>query len=362
MRLRKVFFGTCLAAACIGMIGCGKNDKNSGTSYLKKVNLGTYKKVEVEKVSTEPTEEEIQEKVETYLQTIKSKDKKVDKGETVNIDYVGTINGKEFEGGSYNGYNLKIGSGSFIQGFEEQLIGKTVGKTYKINVTFPKDYTKELAGKKATFEVTINYIAAKQLTDAIVKADDSNDFKTAKEFKENIIGELEDELESRADSTIKTSIINNIVENSKFKNIEGDIEKELKAQIEQIEKNYNITLKKYAQEMGSDEKTVRAQLKSSAESYVKQTIVLLAIAEKEDITLSEKEFESNVQKTLDEYKAAGYEMTKEELYKQVGSKAETKKYFLQRAVQALKESSDCNILQAEGNAPDGLFRQLLPRP
>lgn len=331
MNLKKIALGTCLVLACVGMVGCKKSkvDKNS---YLSKVELGKYKGVEVEKVSTEPTKDAIQDEINTYLQTIKSSKKKVEKGDTVNIDYVGTINGEEFEGGSYDGYNLEIGSGNFVKGFEEQLIGKLVGKKYKVKVTFPKDYAQDVAGKKAVFDVKINYISAKKLTDDIVKNDKSNDFKTVKEYKDSVIAKLEEDLEKSADNTIKTAIVKAIVDKSKFKNIDADINKELESSIEQIKTYYNFTLEEYASKMGSDVDTVKKQLKAAAENYVKQTTVLMAIAEKENITLSDKEFSSKVQKTVDESKSQGYEVTKEELFKQLGGKEEAKKYFLQKDV------------------------------
>ena len=332
MNLKKILFGTCLAAMCVAMVGCGKKNGKDDSSYLSKVTLGKYKGVEVEKVSAEPTDENIQEQIDEYLQTIKSADKKVDKGDTVNINYVGTINGKEFEGGSYEGYNLKIGSKKFIEGFEEQLIGKLVGKTCKVNVTFPKDYTEDLAGKKAVFTVKINHICANKLTDAIVKADDSNDFKTAKEYRENVITELEEQLADNADSTIKSSILTKVIEDSKYKNIDKDVNKKLDESINDIKTYYNISIDEYAKQMGADVETVKSQLKASAENIVKQTVTLMAIAEKEKITLSDKEFDSQVQKTLDEYKGNGYDITKDELYEQIGGKDEARDYFLQLKV------------------------------
>jgi len=332
MNLKRIFLGACIATMCVAMVGCGKKDKNGDSSYLSKVELGKYKGVEVEKVSAKPTEDAIQQEIDAYLQTIKSTDKKVDKGDTVNIDYVGTINGKEFQGGSYEGYNLKIGSKKFVEGFEEQLIGKVVGKSCKVNVTFPKDYAEDLAGKKAVFTVKINYIAAKKLTDAIVKADDSNDFKTAKEYKDNLITELEEQLEENADSTIKSSILAKIVEKSKYKNIDKDVDKKLQESIEEIKTYYNITIEEYASQMGADVETVKEQLKASAENLVKQTVTLMAIAEKENITLSDKEFDSKIQKTIDEYKGNGYDISKDELYEQLGGEKETREYFLQMTV------------------------------
>ena len=332
MNLKKILVGIMVSAAVVGMVGCGK--KETSNTYKNKVTLGKYKGIEVEKMSTDPTDEEIESQVTEYLHSLEDKGiKKVKKGDNVNIDFEGKINGKAFDNGSAEKYNLVIGSNCFIDGFEEQLIGKKVGKKYDIKVTFPKDYQEEsLQGKKAVFTVKINYVSPRKLTDKIVKKDKSNEYDTAKDYRAYVEEQLIEQLETNAENSMKSTILTAVVNNCKYKNIKEDVKKEVENSKAQIKKQYNITVKEYAKQMGSDEKTLLKQIEDSSETYVKQSLALLAVAKKEDIKLSDKEFNSKVQKQLDEYKSANYTITKEDFYEQFGGKAAAKEYYLQLKV------------------------------
>lgn len=332
MNLKKILVGVMVSAAVVGMVGCGK--KESSNTYKNKVTLGKYKGIEVEKMSTDPSDDEIESQITEYLHSLEDKGiKKVKKGDNVNIDFEGKINGKAFDNGSAEKYNLVIGSNSFIDGFEEQLIGKKVGKKYDIKVTFPKDYQEEsLKGKKAVFTVKINYVSPRKLTDKIVKNDKSNEYETVEDYRAYVEEELIEQLETNAENSMKSTILTTVVKNCKYKNLKEDIAKEVKNSKAQIKKQYNISVAEYAKQMGSDEKTLLKQIEDSSENYVKQSLALLAIASKEDIKLSDKEFNSKVQKQLDEYKSANYTISKEDFYEQFGGKAATKEYYLQLKV------------------------------
>lgn len=330
MNLKKILLGIVVSAAVVGMIGCGK-DKESN-KYKDKVTLGKYKGIEVEKPSTEPTDAEIESQITEYLHSLEDKGiKKVKKGDNVNIDFVGKIDGKEFDNGSAEAYNLVIGSNSFIDGFEDQLIGKKVGKKYDIKVTFPKEYPADesLAGKKAVFTVTINYVSPRKLTDKLVKNDKNNECETVKEYKAYVKGQLTEQLESSAENSVQSSLLSTVVENAKFGSLKEDIAAEVKNSKDQIKKRFNVSVAEYAEQMGTDEETLLKQLEESAETYVKQSLTLLAIAAKEDITLTDKEFNSKVQKQLDDYKSANYDIKKDEFYDQFGGKDACKEYYLQ---------------------------------
>ena len=332
MNLKKILVGVMVSAAVDGMVGCGK--KESSNTYKNKVTLGKYKGIEVETMSTDPSDDEIESQITEYLHSLEDKGiKKVKKGDNVNIDFEGKINGKAFDNGSAEKYNLVIGSNSFIDGFEEQLIGKKVGKKYDIKVTFPKDYQEEsLKGKKAVFTVKINYVSPRKLTDKIVKNDKSNEYETVEDYRAYVEEELIEQLETNAENSMKSTILTTVVKNCKYKNLKEDIAKEVKNSKAQIKKQYNISVAEYAKQMGSDEKTLLKQIEDSSENYVKQSLALLAIASKEDIKLSDKEFNSKVQKQLDEYKSANYTISKEDFYEQFGGKAATKEYYLQLKV------------------------------
>lgn len=332
MNLKKILLGIVVSAAVVGMVGCGKDKESNKYKDKDKVTLGKYKGIEVEKPSTVPTDEEIESQITEYLHSLEDKGiKKVKKGDNVNIDFVGKIDGKEFDNGSAEAYNLVIGSNSFIDGFEEQLIDKKVGKKYDIKVTFPKEYPADesLAGKKAVFTVTINYVSPRKLTDKLVKNDKTNECETVKEYKAYVKGQLTEQLESSAENSVQSSILTAVVDNAKFGTLKEDVAKEVKNSKAQIKKRFNVSVAEYAEQMGTDEETLLKQLEESAETYVKQSLTLLAIAAKEDITLTDKEFNSKVQKQLDEYKNANVEVTKDEFYDQFGGKDACKEYYLQ---------------------------------
>ena len=334
MNLKKIVLGTLITVALVGMVGCKKEKEKD--EYASKITIGKYKGLEVEKMSTEPTEDDIDSQIQSYLYTLKDESiKKVKDGDNVNIDFEGKIDGETFDGGSSEGYDLLIGSGSFIDDFEEQLIDKKVGKEYDIKVTFPKEYSaKDLAGKDAVFTVKINYVSPRKLTDKLVKKDETNEYDTVEQYRTYVEEQLIEQLESTAESSIKSSLLAQVVENSRYndKNIKEDINKEVSNSKKQIKEQYNMTVKEYAENIGTDEETLMAQIKESAESYVKQSLALLVIAQKEDITISDKEFNAEVQKELDAYASSNYSYTKEDFYKQFGGKAETKQYYLQLKV------------------------------
>lgn len=334
MNFKKFVLGTLITVALVGMVGCKKEKEKD--EYASKITIGKYKGLEVEKMSTEPSEDDIDSQIQSYLYTLKDEGiKKVKDGDNVNIDFEGKIDGETFDGGSSEGYDLLIGSGSFIDDFEEQLIDKKVGKEYDIEVTFPKEYSVEdLAGKDAVFTVKINYVSPRKLTDKLVKKDETNEYETVEDYRTYVEEQLIEQLESTAESSIKSSLLAQVVENSRYnkKNIKKDIEKEINNSKKQIKSQYNMTVKEYAENIGTDEKTLMAQIEDAAESYVKQSLALLVIAQKEDIKISDKEFNAEVQKELDAYANSNYSYTKEDFYEQFGGKEATKQYYLQLKV------------------------------
>ena len=170
------------------------------------------------------------------------------------------------------------------------------------------------------------------MTDKIVKNDKNNEYDTAKDYRAYVEEQLIEQLETNAENSMKSTILTTVVKNCKYKNLDSDIKKEVENSKAQIKKQYNITVEEYAKQMGSDEKTLLKQIEDSSETYVKQSLALLAVAAKEDIKLSDKEFNSKVQKQLDEYKSANYTISKEDFYEQFGGKAAAKEYYLQLKV------------------------------
>ena len=272
--------------------GQGLNEDGTleGVKATDYVTVCDYSALKIPK--KEVSDSDVQTEIDTILSSYNQvTDRKVKKGDTVNIDYKGMVDGKEFDGGTASGASLKIGSGTFIDGFEDQLIGKMPGETVQVKVTFPKDYQgKEVAGKDAVFETTINYIdETPKLTDKFVKEklSDRYGYTTVKEMKKTIRDEIF--------KTNKTDYIwNHMIEKSKFKEIPDELINDrvdvlvngLKAQL----KASNYTLKDYLSAYGiEDETTLRDQYKSSCESTVKVFLIADAIAADKKISVTDED-------------------------------------------------------------------------
>ena len=274
--------------------GQGLNEDGTleGVKATDYVTVCDYSALKIPKKEVKVSDSDVQTEIDTILSSYNQvTDRKVKKGDTVNIDYKGMVDGKEFDGGTASGASLKIGSGTFIDGFEDQLIGKMPGETVQVKVTFPKDYQgKEVAGKDAVFETTINYIdETPKLTDKFVKEklSDRYGYTTVKEMKKTIRDEIF--------KTNKTDYIwNHMIEKSKFKEIPDELINDrvdvlvngLKAQL----KASNYTLKDYLSAYGiEDETTLRDQYKSSCESTVKVFLIADAIAADKKISVTDED-------------------------------------------------------------------------
>lgn len=261
-----------------------------GVKATDYVTVCDYSSLKIAKKDVEASDSDVQSQIDSILANFNQvTDRKVKKGDTVNIDYKGTVDGKEFEGGTASAQSLEIGSGTFIAGFEDQLIGKTPGETVQVKVTFPKDYqSEEVAGKDAVFETKINYIEeTPKLTDKFVKdkLSETYGYTTVKEMKKQIKEDIY--------NANKTDYIwNHMIEKSTFKEIPDQLISDrvdvivdgLKAQL----KASNYSLKDYLSAYGiEDETALRDQYKSSCESTVKVFLVADAIAADKKITVTD---------------------------------------------------------------------------
>ena len=259
------------------------------------VTVCDYSSLKIPKKDVEVSDSDVQSQIDSILSNYNQvTDRKVKKGDTVNIDYKGTVDGKEFEGGTASAQSLEIGSGTFIDGFEDQLIDKMPGETVQVKVTFPKDYqSEEVAGKDAVFETKINYIEeTPKLTDKFVKENlsDQYGYTTVKEMKKDIKDELF--------KTNKADYIwNHMIEKSKFNEIPDELINNridvlvdgLKSQL----KASNYTLKDYLSAYGiEDETALRDQYKSTCESTVKVFLVADAIAADKKISVTDEDIKN----------------------------------------------------------------------
>jgi trigger factor len=259
------------------------------------VTVCEYTGIKINKDDVSATDDEVQAQVDalmTNFQTTKEiKDREVKKGDVVNIDYNGKVDGKEFEGGTAQGYDLEIGSGTFIEGFEDQLIGKMPGETVEVKVTFPKDYhSEDLAGKDAVFTTVINYISEKEepkLTDEFVKEnmEATYGFSTVKDMKKQIRDSLET-------SKKNDYVWNYLNENSTFKEIPKElVDTQVDVVIESIKSEMaaqGYTLDQYISSYGyEDEQALRDSYYDRCEETIKTDLVADVIAGEQNLTVTE---------------------------------------------------------------------------
>ncbi|MCR4945102.1 MAG: trigger factor [Clostridium sp.] len=276
------------------------------------VELGEYKGLEVKKNTYEVTDEEIEKQLKSLQEKnarIETKSEgKVEKGDIAVIDFKGFIDGEAFEGGEGTDYSLEIGSGSFIDNFEDQLIGLSTGDKKEVKVTFPENYGKdELNGKEATFDVTVKEIQVKELPaldDEFAK--DASEFETLAELKEDIKKHLEEHNAQKADQEFENDLINAAVESSKIDLPEVMVENEIDVMMNDLAQRLQyqgLTLEQYMEFTGSSADQMREYMKENADKKVRADLVLVAIAEKEGIKATDEEIKERATEISKMYSA-----------------------------------------------------------
>ena len=296
----------------------GKNFIFTATVAVRpEVTLGTYKGVEIAKVSTEVTDEDLEAEIkkvqEQNARIINIEDRPVqDKDDTV-IDFEGFMNGVPFAGGKGENYSLTIGSHSFIDTFEEQLIGKKIGEETEVNVTFPEEYhAAELAGKPATFKVTVKEIKSKELpelNDELVQ--DISEFKTVDEYKADLKATLEKKKAKDAEVKKENEAIEAVVANAAMEIPEAMIKQQALQMADGYDRNLKqqgISLEQYVKMMGMEIDKFIESIYPEAEKRIKNGLVLDAIAKAEDFTVTDEEVEEEIKNM-----ASMYNMKEDEL-------------------------------------------------
>lgn len=301
-------------AASMMLAGC-EASKGLETDELK---ITQYKGVEVEEVSKpdEITDEEVESAIESNLQmnatTTEVTDRAVESGDTATIDFVGKIDGKEFEGGSSTDYAVVIGSGTMIEGFEDSIIGHKIGETFDWNGAFPDDYMNtDYAGKDVVFTITVKSISKEdipELNDEFVKSV-SEESKTVEEYKAEIKKQLEEEAETNYQDTLAQEVWDKVLENTEVKKYPEDEMNEmmdsLKEQYESAAEYYEMDFATFLQDqMGMTEEEFDEEAKSAVEATLKEKMVTEAIADKEKINYTEEEYEAELKELAELY---GYE-------------------------------------------------------
>lgn len=290
--------------------------------YIKpEVKLPDYKGIKVNKIEYNVTEEDIQSELkkaqERASRLIKVEDRAAQEGDTVIVDYAGTIDGKKFDGGSAENQSIELGSKTFIPGFEEQIAGMTCGQNKAIEVTFPEDYGGSLGGKNAVFDVTLHEIKKKELPEINDEfAKDVSEFDTLDEYKNDIRKKLEEYNAKRAQSKLENSIIEAITNASEVDIPQVMIDNQTDDMVEDFRYRLlyqGLKLEDYLKYAKTDMKQLRSSYKEQAEKNVKTRLVLEALVKKEGITATEEEKKQKINemaekagKTVEEFaKGAG---------------------------------------------------------
>ena len=288
------------------------------------VTLGKYKGIEVEKPVLIVTEEEIMAQVnkerEQNSRMITVDDRAVQDGDITSIDFEGFVEGKPFDGGKGTDYALTIGSHSFIDNFEEQLIGKTIGEEVEVNVTFPEEYqAKELAGKPALFKVTVKEIKVKELPELDDDfAQDVSEFDTLEDYKNNIKANIKENKEKDLKTAKENEVVDKIIENSTMDIPEPMVNSQINQMAEdfaQRMKSQGLSIEQYFQFTGMDSKKFIENLRPQAIKRIQSRLVLEAIVKAEKIEVSEEE----VDKELAEM-ATMYQMETDKIKELIGDK------------------------------------------
>ena len=327
--MRKfVKLGICGLMAAMVATGCSKKDttgttdpaaattqeaetQEAGTSEgaaEDSVTLGEYKGVAYTPASVEITDEQVDNEVQKLADSnLVEVDRPAAEGDTVNIDYVGKKDGVAFDGGTASGYDLKLGSNAFIDGFEDGLIGAVKGQKLDLDLTFPEGYPSEdLAGQAVVFEVTVNAVKTpSELNDDLVMA--NTDYKTLEEYREATRNDLEKQAADNAEYQKQSSVFQTIMNNSQVVASEESIQAaydEAMTYYETMATNSGMELETLVGYYGMDLDTFKAQVRTQAEENAKQQLVINAIADKEGIKVTDEELESMAEEYGFDYRAA----------------------------------------------------------
>lgn len=279
---------------------------------MPEVKLGEYKGMEVPAQDTTVTDADVDDALETKRQQqaelVLKEDKPAEKGDTVVIDYKGSVDGEEFDGGSAENYSLELGSGSFIPGFEDQLIGHNADEDVDVNVTFPEDYhAKNLAGKDALFKVKIHEIKEKQLPelDDDFAKDVDEDVDTLAELKEKTRKQLQEEKDNQAKAAIEDAAINKAVANAEIQDIpqamlDDDTNRQMQQYLAGMQQQ-GISPQMYFQITGTKEEDLKKQFANDAAQRVKTNLVLEAIVDDANLDATDEEIAKEISDLAKQY-------------------------------------------------------------
>ena len=275
------------------------------------VKLGKYKGVEAEKMDLEVSDSDVDAEIDkqrnTNARTVEVTDRAVKDGDIVTLDFEGFVDGVAFEGGKGTDYPLTIGSGAFIPGFEEQLVGFEIGKEGDVNVTFPEDYQADnLAGKAATFKCTVKAIKAKELPELNDEfASDVSDFDTLAEYKEDVKKKLVERKTNEEKAKREDAVVKAVIEDSEMELPEAMVETQARQIVNDFAQRLQMqgmSMDQYLQYTGNTVDKMIEQVKPQAIERIQARLVLEEVAKAENITVSDEDFEEELKKMAEQYK------------------------------------------------------------
>lgn len=311
------------------------------TEVYPEVTLGQYKGLEVEKAEATVTDEQVEAELNRMAENVASTetvDGPAQMGNTANIDFEGFEDGVPFEGGKGENHDLKLGSGSFVPGFEEQVVGMSAGEEKDINITFPENYHADLAGKAVVFHVKVN-----KVTETVVPAMDDEFAKDVSEFdtldalKADIRAKAMERAQKNVQNEFETACIAKASENTTVELPNTLIERELDTQMERFAYQLQMggySMEQYAKMMGGDVKTMRNAFRPAAEKAAKESVTLEKIAEVENIAVTDEEIAAEIESL-----AKQYDLTVEKVKEMVPAEELTESLKTRKAVQVIVDSA-----------------------
>lgn len=345
MKRKLLLLATLIFTVALSVTGCGNTD----ITYLKEikdinklVKVGQYKGLTVEVSKTPVTEEYVQYYVDYMLsenaEQVEVTDRPVQMGDIANIDYAGYKDGVQFEGGTAQGYDLGIGTGTFIDGFEDGLIGASIGETRTLALTFPEAYgNADLAGQAVEFEVTVNAIKTEVVPtfdDAFVKTLGIEGVETTQEYKDFIRGEMEKESQTTFERDAENMLLQTIMEDSQFEELPDKMVTRyyttMMERMNTLASSYGMSLDSYlANYYGMTKEQCVEQIQTGAEDSVRQYLILKAIAVQEGLDMTEDEMNAGMEEVA---LSSGYESVEE--FKETVDQGTYEEYILGEAVLA----------------------------
>lgn len=331
----------------VEQIGKGKDFIFTATVAVKpEVTLGQYKGLEYDEKPVEVTDEDLEQELkkvqEQNARTITVEDRAIANGDIAVIDFTGSVDGEEFEGGKGEDYELVIGSHSFVDTFEDQLIGKNTGDEVEVNVTFPEDYqVADLAGKPALFKVVIKAIKTKEVPELDDEfASDVSDFDTLDEYKEDLKKTILEKKEKAAKTAKENALVDKVIENAQMDIPEPMIELEVRQMADEFAQRMQmqgLSMEQYMQYTGLTSEKLLEEMKPNAEKKIKTRLVLEAVVDAEKIEVSAEELEAEYKKLADMYQM---EVDKvKEIMGTAGEENMKKDIAVQKAVDVIADSA-----------------------